>query len=506
MQRNKIKTGIPGLDEMLHGGLIPQRPYIISGQLGSGKTTLAMQFLLEGVRNGENVLYITTEEPPNEIKLNFENFKWDISKIKVFDAIPDVMTYEITPIKDITALREIVAFKDVPYVIRKTPEHGSPEMTFNALQNALKLALSTSDYDRIVVDSLTALKFFCIPSYDHNLGVQSFIRFLSELKVTALLTVEMPLEYQFEPELFLARGEIRLLKWRDKDGELKRGVLIEKYKGSSHDVHIRPMEITPEGIVVYSELHVEKSPLEAYLEMLPVEEAESEEEKSVEEPKPSPHGEKTDTKSETVTPSQTQAPAQTPTLAQAPAEGTLQPQKIEEKSDLEKWLKELKILQEDVADADLIGVDVADLKGLVDSINSLFSLGKVDEAMHTLASARKLLDERINMFHSGKVVEKVSAESGAHTLEPQPVVVAQNPQAEQLENSQIAEQPSQKEKPRARGRKKKEEMPAAEGKKAPAKKPKKKKESGKKEVGKKGRKKKGEQNTETNTQSAEEVR
>ncbi|MEM4293960.1 MAG: ATPase domain-containing protein, partial [Thermoplasmata archaeon] len=276
ISKEKIKTGIPGLDEMLHGGLIPGRPYIVSGQLGTGKTTLAIQFLLEGVKNGENVLYITTEEPPNEIKKNFESFNWDISKIKVFDAIPDVMTYEITPIKDITALREIVPFRDVPYVIRKTPEHGSPEMTFNALQNALKLALSTSEYDRIVVDSLTALKFFCIPSYDHNLGVQSFIRFLSELKVTTLLTVEMPLEYQFEPELFLARGEIRLLKWRDKSGELKRGVLIEKYKGSSHDVHLRPMEITSDGIVIYSELHVEKSPLEAYLEAIPMEAAEEE--------------------------------------------------------------------------------------------------------------------------------------------------------------------------------------------------------------------------------------
>lgn len=371
--KEKIKTGVPGLDEMLHGGLIPSRPYIVSGQLGTGKTTLALQFLLEGVKNGENVLYITTEEPPNEIKKNFESFNWDLSKIKVFDAIPDVMTYEITPIKDITAIREIVAFKDIPDQIRKTPEHGSPELTFNALQNALKLALSTTSYDRIVVDSLTALKFFCIPSYDHNLGVQSFIRFLSELKVTTLLTVEMPEQYQFEPELFLARGEIRLLKWRDKNGELKRGILIEKYKGSSHDIHIRPMEITPNGIVVYSDLHVEKSPLEAYLEALPL--AEEVEEKVGE------------------------------SIGSEAKEVGEQVEVSEKSTQLEELRKALCILKEDAKDAGLIGIEVEDILAMVERAEPLLSQN-LDEAKEILTKARSLLDERINLFHAPKEEKK----------------------------------------------------------------------------------------------------
>ncbi|MEM3445338.1 MAG: ATPase domain-containing protein, partial [Thermoplasmata archaeon] len=468
---------------MLHGGLIPGRPYIVSGQLGTGKTTLAIQFLLEGVKNGENVLYITTEEPPNEIKKNFESFNWDISKIKVFDAIPDVMTYEITPIKDITALREIVPFRDVPYVIRKTPEHGSPEMTFNALQNALKLALSTSEYDRIVVDSLTALKFFCIPSYDHNLGVQSFIRFLSELKVTTLLTVEMPLEYQFEPELFLARGEIRLLKWRDKSGELKRGVLIEKYKGSSHDVHLRPMEITSDGIVIYSELHVEKSPLEAYLEAIPMEAAEEEmEEKAPEAQEKKEVAEGSGPMSKTKIAGPEFQPVQPSQKVleepkQIPATEPLQQAELEKKDLVDRvradtLLKEIKILRADAGDADLIGIDVRDIMEILDKADSFISSGKLADVEEAITTARRLLDERINLFQTGKEVEKVSGESGG-------VAITQHP-AEQLAPPKIGEAEKKAEKPAKKPRKKKEKK---EEKEPVKEKKERKRKQAKKEVG-----------------------
>jgi|GEM_PF-112477 len=473
MQKEKIKTGIPGLDEMLHGGLIPQRPYIVSGQLGSGKTTLAMQFLLEGAKNGENVLYITTEEPPNEIKRNFENFNWDLSKVKVFDAIPDVMTYEITPIKDITALREIVSFKDVPYTIRKTPEHGAPEMTFNALQNALRLALSTSDYSRIVVDSLTALKFFCIPSYDHNLGVQSFIRFLSELKITALLTVEMPFEYQFEPELFLARGEIRLLKWRDKNGELKRGIMIEKYKGSSHDIHIRPMEITPDGIVVHAELHVEKSPLEAYLEVLPVEaveagenagedmQAEITEEPAVGTEKQTGtakvHGKASESESTAIaveTATQVAGKQDVAAPAPPPQEKTV----VEgiDRATFEEITKEIKSLQDDTMDADLIGVDVHEVTKMIGDAMNFMSLGKFNEVKNLIGKARKLLDECIEAFHTGEKVEKVTAEIATASQSGEKKIEGEVKQAVNVEPPATTAETPQPEKKTKRKKKEKE--------------------------------------------------
>ena len=64
----RAQTGISGLDEILCGGLIPQRLYLIDGNPGAGKTTLALQFLLEGIRAGEKCLYVTLSETKQELE------------------------------------------------------------------------------------------------------------------------------------------------------------------------------------------------------------------------------------------------------------------------------------------------------------------------------------------------------------------------------------------------------------------------------------------------------
>jgi len=64
----RLKTGIAVLDDVLHGGLIPERLYLVDGNPGSGKTTFALQFLLEGVRQGEKCLYVTLSETREELE------------------------------------------------------------------------------------------------------------------------------------------------------------------------------------------------------------------------------------------------------------------------------------------------------------------------------------------------------------------------------------------------------------------------------------------------------
>ena len=63
----RSRTGISGLDDILNGGFIPNRLYLIDGDPGAGKTTLALQYMLEGVRLGEKVLYITLSETKEEL-------------------------------------------------------------------------------------------------------------------------------------------------------------------------------------------------------------------------------------------------------------------------------------------------------------------------------------------------------------------------------------------------------------------------------------------------------
>ncbi|HZY71232.1 MAG TPA: ATPase domain-containing protein [Thermoplasmata archaeon] len=246
---NRVATGSPELDTMLSGGLLPGRPYLIVGPSGTGKTKLALRFLCEGVRRGESVLMITLEEPPNEMKINHRGMSPEIDQVYVFDAIPDVMRYERAPFKDIAAVRSSSRFSDTSPRIRQSPELASVEVTFTALEQTLKMEIARRSYKRLVIDSLTALQYFCMKGFDEVVGAQSFIRFLSDLRITTLLTVEAPLEDVESPERQLARGEIRLFRW-DLDGRTVRAIGVEKIRGSPHDVRLHPYRITPDGIEI----------------------------------------------------------------------------------------------------------------------------------------------------------------------------------------------------------------------------------------------------------------
>ena len=74
----RISTGLSGLDDILGGGLDPNRLYLIEGTPGSGKTTLALQFLLEGIKRGERVLYITLSESESELRLVATRHGWSL--------------------------------------------------------------------------------------------------------------------------------------------------------------------------------------------------------------------------------------------------------------------------------------------------------------------------------------------------------------------------------------------------------------------------------------------
>src|ERR1700692_2128291 len=87
---NRVSTGVEGLDTVLGGGLPRNRIYLLEGRTGSGKTTFALQFLLEGVRRGERVLYITLSETKEELVAVAQSHGWPIDDINIYDlAVPE---------------------------------------------------------------------------------------------------------------------------------------------------------------------------------------------------------------------------------------------------------------------------------------------------------------------------------------------------------------------------------------------------------------------------------
>src|SRR3954464_14484972 len=80
-----VRTGVSGLDDILSGGLPRNRIYLLHGDPGVGKTTLALQFLLEGMKEKEAVLYITLSETRNEIEAVAHSHGWSLEGISLFE-------------------------------------------------------------------------------------------------------------------------------------------------------------------------------------------------------------------------------------------------------------------------------------------------------------------------------------------------------------------------------------------------------------------------------------
>jgi circadian clock protein KaiC len=83
------KTGSPGLDDILHGGLIPNELYLVDGNPGAGKTTLALQYLIEGIRCGEKWLYVTLSETKEELEAGARSHGWSLEGIEIIELIAD---------------------------------------------------------------------------------------------------------------------------------------------------------------------------------------------------------------------------------------------------------------------------------------------------------------------------------------------------------------------------------------------------------------------------------
>src|SRR5581483_5392163 len=84
----RVSSGVAGLDDVLGGGLPPHSVYLVEGNPGAGKTTLALQFLLDGAERGEPGLYVTLSESKAELQGVARSHGWSLDRIAVFELIP----------------------------------------------------------------------------------------------------------------------------------------------------------------------------------------------------------------------------------------------------------------------------------------------------------------------------------------------------------------------------------------------------------------------------------
>ncbi|ODS42460.1 MAG: hypothetical protein MSIBF_03825 [Candidatus Altiarchaeales archaeon IMC4] len=156
----RVKTGVKGLDEMLNGGLIAGRPYLVSGGPGAGKTVLGMQFLVEGVKNKERGLYISLEEPVSELKEDIEAFGWNSRDIKIIDSTQDAGS-GIWLLKTDTVM-------------------SKPELSVTNIIKVINDLLVNYKPTRIVIDSVTSIRLLYERQPEMRRDMLSPINFLKK--------------------------------------------------------------------------------------------------------------------------------------------------------------------------------------------------------------------------------------------------------------------------------------------------------------------------------------
>ncbi|MCI4319206.1 MAG: hypothetical protein L3K23_03615 [Thermoplasmata archaeon] len=249
---DRVSIGVPGLDRMLGGGLIPGRPYLVTGGSGSGKTLLALSFLLEGLRRDEDVLLVAVDEPPAEIVENVRRLAWDLSRIRTLDANPG--TRAIKRMADVQTIRTLTDLKSMKEIAQEGKRQSDvDDISIQSIHLKLRQQMKEVPFRRVVVDSISTLRRFAIKaSPDHQAErseIQSLLRFLSERAVTTLITATPGNPAHLAPEEVLTRGEVLLTRKWIGDRSVRQAKIV-RMRGSAHDPERRPFVITDAGFVI----------------------------------------------------------------------------------------------------------------------------------------------------------------------------------------------------------------------------------------------------------------
>jgi circadian clock protein KaiC len=233
-EKTKALFGIPGLDDILSGGLARNRFYLVEGVPGSGKTTLAMQFLLDGASAGETGLYITLSETEEELRETATSHGWTIpDAVKIFELVPPESLLD-------ESQRQSLLY--------------SSDLELGETTNRIFESMARFNPRRVVIDSLSEIRLLAQSSLRYRRQILALKHHFAQRNVTVLLLDDMTAEVQDKTVHSVAHGVIRLEELTPDYGADRRRMRILKYRGQPYRGGYHDFTIQTGGVQVFPRL------------------------------------------------------------------------------------------------------------------------------------------------------------------------------------------------------------------------------------------------------------
>ena len=228
MLKQRLSTGIVGLDQIMCGGLLPEQSYLVRGMPGCGKTIIGLHILIAAHQQKKIPLYITLEEPAKQLKRNASTLGFDLNSINFLDLSPTSDFFTKIETYDIFA----------PAEVEREPLTQKIIEAIEALQPNL-----------VFIDSITQFRYLANDNYGFRKQVLAFLRFLGEKNATVIFTSESNQEQPDNDLQFMADCVINLSFFEDE-----RTINISKFRGSDFHQGKHSLNITSTGIEVFPRL------------------------------------------------------------------------------------------------------------------------------------------------------------------------------------------------------------------------------------------------------------
>jgi len=226
-------TGIAGLDDVLCGGFARGRVFLLEGSPGTGKTTIATQFLLDGARAGERVLYITLSETEDELRASAESHGWSLDGIDIYELVPP------------ESLLDEEQQQSLLY---------SSDLELGETTRRIFEAFERIKPSRIVLDSLSEIRLLAQSSLRYRRQVLALKHFFAKHDATVLLLDDLTADAHDKTVHSVAHGVVRLEEMAPDYGADRRRMRVIKYRGRRFRGGFHDLGIETGGVRVFPRL------------------------------------------------------------------------------------------------------------------------------------------------------------------------------------------------------------------------------------------------------------